>query len=172
MVEIQTPRQCNSKWTWFQTMQKLLDAGATMPHRLICCHAYPACLIVHHTAPSCLFVQSFSYAPLPCASSRVGCAWEQAEFTVLALDDAILPFLQQNGREELHCIACGFDGPSERKRWGILAPWRATVSMKGVESLMDMLQPPSEIKIVGGKWLVSKERGISLSLKHHWVCVL
>lgn len=169
MVEIQTPWQCNSKWTWFQTMLKLLDAGATMPRWLFCCHAHPACpFVLHHAS---LF-SSFSCAPLPCASSRVGCAWEQTEFTLLALDDAFLPFLQQNGREELHSITCGFVGPSERNRWGTLASWWATVSMKGVESLMDRLQPLSEMKTVGWKWLVSKERASCVSLKHHWVCVL
>lgn len=71
------------------------------------------CIIQFHRASS---FSSFSCAPLPCASSRVGCTWEQTEFTLLALSDAILPFLQQNGREELHCIAYGFVGPSERNR--------------------------------------------------------
>lgn len=83
-----------------------------------------------------------------------------------------LPSANWKRRIALHCIACGFVGFSERNRLEILASWWATVSMRGVESLMDRLQLLSEIKIVGGKWLVSKERTISVSLKHHWVCVL
>lgn len=58
----------------------------------------------------------FSCARRSCASSSMECAWEQNKFTLLALNRAILPFLQQNGREELHCIGHGFVGPSEKKR--------------------------------------------------------
>lgn len=128
----------------------------------------PLFIIQFHCAS--LF-SSFSRAPLSCASSSVGCAWEQTEFVLLALSCAILPFLQQNGREELHCIGHGFVGPSEKKRWGILASWWATVSMKGVESIVDRLQPLSEISFgEESGWWVRREQ--SVSLKHHWVYVL
>lgn len=73
----------------------------------------PLCIIQLRCAS--LF-SSFSCAPLSCASNSMGCAWEQIEFALLALSCAILPFLQQNGREELHCIGHGFVGPSEKKR--------------------------------------------------------
>lgn len=42
--------------------------------------------------------------------------------------------------------------------------------MRGVESLTDrlqLLQLLNEIKIVGGKWLVTKERTTPVSLRHH-----
>lgn len=73
----------------------------------------PLCVIQLHFAS---LLSSFFCAHLSCACSSVGCAWEQIKFTLLALSCAILPFLQQNGREELHCIGHGFVGPSEKKR--------------------------------------------------------
>lgn len=73
----------------------------------------PLCIIQLHFASSS---SSFSHACVSCASSSMECAWEQIKFTLLALNHAILPFLQQNGREELHCIGHGFVGPSEKKR--------------------------------------------------------
>lgn len=73
----------------------------------------PLCIIQLHCAS---FFSSFSWASLSCASDSVGCARVQTEFALLVLSHAILPFLQQNGREELHCIGHGFVGPSEKKR--------------------------------------------------------
>lgn len=147
-------------------MPKLLDADTTMPLWLFCCHAHPVCPFVHHSAPFCLFVQLLLLCSFSCSSSSMECAWEQMKFTLLALNRAILPFLQPNGREELHCIGHGFVGPSEKKRWGILASWWAPVSMKGEESIVDRLQPLSEISC-GEKsgWWVRREQ--SVSLKHH-----
>lgn len=57
---------------------------------------------VHHPAASCLFIQLLLPCSFPRASSRVGCVWEQAEFTLLALDDAILPPAKRWRRIALH----------------------------------------------------------------------
>lgn len=152
-------------------MPEPLDSDAAMPQVLFCYHGWPACSFsassIRITPPS---FSSFSHAPFPLSSNRLRCVWMQTKLALLALGNAVLTFLLQYGRVELHCIALHW--PSKVNRWGILAWWWASVSPKGVQSLMDGLQTPNTTSdTVGNEWLVSKER-TSVFLNHHSVCAL
>lgn len=86
-------------------MPEPLDPDATMPEVISCYHGYPVCSFSASSiciAPPSF--SSFSHAPFPLASNRLGCVWIQTELALLALDNTVLPFLLQNGRAELHCI--------------------------------------------------------------------
>lgn len=87
-------------------MPEPLDSDAAMPQVLFCYHGWPACSFsassIRITPPS---FSSFSHAPFPLSSNRLRCVWMQTKLALLALGNAVLTFLLQYGRVELHCIA-------------------------------------------------------------------